>query len=319
MARQGVSYEMVEAVAQAMDTANPGSATLRAVREQLGSGSPNTIQRHLAAWRENRPKSAAQPLSMPDDVMRALAGWVVQSSVGAKADAEQRAFQAEAAADELARVGEALEAERDDLYAELAKIATQRDQAVAMAEERTAEIGRLLSDVERERALAGAAQVDAAQARHRADAQVEQMAELKARVTELVAAVDAEHGARTVAERELAVSAARLASVTAECDGLREQLVTLQQELVLSRDRADEIRAVADRRAAQDQERIEKIRSEFEQRLREDHDAAEARLAVERDALVQARAAAAAAAVDVAQLQERLKAAGGTAANGKRN
>lgn len=287
MARQGVSYEMVEAVAQALEAAASGSATLRAVREQLGTGSPNTIQRHLAAWRDNRPRAVTQPLAMPDDVMKSLAGWVAQSSTGARADAEERAFQAQAAADELARVGEALEAERDDLQAQLAAVATQRDQAQATADERAAEIQRLLADVERERALAGAAQVDAAQARHRADSQVEQLADLRARVAELSAGVNAERDARTVAERDLAVSAVKLASVTAERDGLREQLVELQQELVLCRDRIDE------------------VRTELEKRL-----------AVERDALAQARAVTAAAAVEVAQLQERLKAAGGVVVNG---
>lgn len=299
MARQGVTYEMVEAVAQAMETASPGSATLRAVREQLGTGSPNTIQRHLAAWRENRPKAAVQPLAMPDEVMRALAGWVVQASTGARADAEERAFQAQAAADELARAGEGLEAERDELQVELATITTQRDQALATAEERAAEIRRLLADVERERALAGAAQVDAAQARHRADSQVEQLVELKGRVAELEAAVDAERRARIVAERDLAVSNAKLTDVTAERDELREQLVEVQQELILSRDRADEMRASADKRAREDQDRLDKVRTELEQRL-----------AVERDAVAQARAAAAAAAVEIAQLQERLKATG---------
>jgi colicin import membrane protein len=309
MARQGVSYEMVEAVAQAMEAASPGSATLRAVREQIGSGSPNTIQRHLVAWRENRPKSVAQPFTMPDDVMRALAGWVVQSSTGARADAEERAFQAQAAADELARAGEALEVERDEMLAELAVMTTQRDQALATADERAVEIHRLLADIERERALAGSAQVDAAQARLRAESQVEQLAEMKARIAELAAAVDAERAARTVAERDLAVAAAKLASVTGDLKAVRDQMIDLQQELVLSRDRADDVRSAADVRAAQDQERLDKVRAAFEQRLREDHDAAEQRLAVEREALAQARAAGAAAAVEVAHLQERLKSA----------
>ena len=54
MARQGITFEQVAAVADAL--AGEGQQpTIRAVRERLGdTGSPNTIHKHLAAWREAR-------------------------------------------------------------------------------------------------------------------------------------------------------------------------------------------------------------------------------------------------------------------------
>ncbi len=59
MARIGVTSEQVSAVADAL-IGEGKQATIRAVRERLGDrGSPNTIQKHLSAWRDARPMAAA--------------------------------------------------------------------------------------------------------------------------------------------------------------------------------------------------------------------------------------------------------------------
>ncbi len=86
MARLAVTYEQVAAVANALfaqGVKNPGTKT---VREELGkragpsgsTGSPNTIQRHLDAWRaKDRPMDPAEPApqlppSLAADISRAL-------------------------------------------------------------------------------------------------------------------------------------------------------------------------------------------------------------------------------------------------------
>jgi len=242
MGRHGITYEMVEAAADALQAERPGvMPTLAAVRSHLGTGSPNTIHKYLRMWNENRPKAVAQVLTIPEDISRALSSWVLQQATESRADAEERSVQAQAAADELAKVGEDLEAERDQLLADIAALTTQRDQHQATAGERSAEIDRLLAEVERERALAGAAQVDAAQARLRAESQVENLSDLKTRVESLSISIEAERAARTAAERDVAVGVAQLASVTAERDAGRAQALALQQELVAARERADQI------------------------------------------------------------------------------
>ena len=65
MARQGITFEQVAAVADAL--AGEGQQpTIRAVRERLGdTGSPNTIHKHLTAWREARPVAAAAAQELP--------------------------------------------------------------------------------------------------------------------------------------------------------------------------------------------------------------------------------------------------------------
>ena len=54
MARDGVTYEQVAQAADAL-VGSGQQPTIRAVREHLGRGSPNTVHRHLQAWRDARP------------------------------------------------------------------------------------------------------------------------------------------------------------------------------------------------------------------------------------------------------------------------
>jgi len=266
MGRKGITYEQVEAAADALHAERPGSVTLAAVRAQLGTGSPNTIHKFLKMWDENRPKTSAPTISIPEEVTRALSNWVVQASTGSRAESEERSVQAQAAADELARAGEELEAERDQLLADIAALTTQRDQEQATASERAAEIQRLLAEVERERSLAGAAQVDAAAAKLRADSQVEHLVELRSRVESLSAAIETERTARTAAEREAAVLAAQLAGVKAELDAARAQTTALQQDLAASRARLDE-------RLQQTQDQLDAMREQHKEEMNGMHHA----------------------------------------------
>lgn len=298
MGRKGITYEQFQAAVDALEAERAGSATLSAIRAKLGTGSLTTIHRMLQEWEdEHRPKMSMPTISIPEEVTRALSNWVVQASTGSRAESEERSVQAQAAADELARAGEELEAERDQLLADIATLTTQRDQEQATASERAAEIQRLLVDADRERALAGAAQVEAAKALLLTESQAREVAKLERRVETLTTAGKDERDARVTAERDAAVVATKLAGVTGELGAAREQIVALQQELVLSRDQADEARRAFDARAQQDQARVDLVRKEYEARLDE-----------QRRLLDQVRAQLAAATVEKAQLQGQLAA-----------
>ena len=54
MARVGITFEQVAAAADAL-VGEGQSPTIKAVRERLGTGSPNTIHAHLVQWRQARP------------------------------------------------------------------------------------------------------------------------------------------------------------------------------------------------------------------------------------------------------------------------
>lgn len=296
MGRPGITYEMVEAAADALNAERPGSATLTTVKARLGTGSPNTVHRHLKTYEANRPKAVAVAIVIPPEINKAMSAWVTQAATMARADAEETIVHAQAAADELARVGEELEAERDQLNVQISAITTARDQAEAFANERSTEIERLLHEVERERTLAGAAQVDAAQAKLRAEAQTEQLADMRGAIADLTTSVTAERSARTVAEREAAVLTAQLAGATKLAEEAGARAAGLQQHLDAAAARAETLRSEYEARIVAEQQRADKVRVEYE-----------ARLTAERAVLDAAGAEGKALAVENADLRARLE------------
>lgn len=101
MGRSGITYEQVAAVADVLAAEN-GNATLKAVRERLGTGGMGTIHRHLTTWQANRPKAAVPVVALPDTINRELNQWVLQAATAARGEAEESLAQAQAAAIELA-------------------------------------------------------------------------------------------------------------------------------------------------------------------------------------------------------------------------
>lgn len=297
MGRPGITYEQVAAAADALNAERPGSATLTTVKARLGTGSPNTVHKHLKTYEANRPKAVAVAIVIPPEINKAMSAWVTQAATMARAEAEETIVHAQAAADELARVGEDLEAERDELNGQIAVVTTARDQAEAFANERAAEIERLLHEVERERTLAGAAQVDAAQAKLRAEAQTEQLADMRGAIAELTASLTAERSARTVAERDAAVLTVQLAGATKMAEEAGVRAAGLQQHLDAAAARAETVRAEYEARITAEQQRADKVRAEYE-----------ARLAAERAALDAAGVESKNLAVENADLRARLEA-----------
>jgi chromosome segregation ATPase len=249
MGRPGITYQQVAAAADALAAENTKPA-LPALRERLGTGSMNTIHRHLTAWQANRPKSAAPAIELPQEVMRGLNAWATQAATAARAEVEDTLVHAQTAAVELAKAGEAIEVERDELLDQLAVLTTARDQALATAQERSAEIARLTHDIERERHLASAAQIEAVQARLKLDAQAEQLADLKAANAKLTDAVDAERHARIKAERDAAVLTAERDAARADADAERVRIQGLQGHLDRAHHDMEALRADCETRLA---------------------------------------------------------------------
>ena len=135
MARQGITFEQVAAVADAL--AGEGQQpTIRAVRERLGdTGSPNTIHKHLAAWREARPVAAAAAPELPQALTAAIAAEIERAAAQARAEIEGRLVQAQGEAAELAAAGEVIEAERDALAEQVAELTRERDTLAGKAEQ----------------------------------------------------------------------------------------------------------------------------------------------------------------------------------------
>lgn len=210
MARIGVTSEQVSAVADAL-IGEGKQATIRAVRERLGDrGSPNTIQKHLSAWRDARPMAAAAALELPQTLAAAIAAEIGRAAAQARAEIEGRLVEVQTEAADLALTGESLEDERDSLIAQMAVLTTERDTLAGKAAQQAADLVDLTGRVEREQQAAEAARVELATARLRAEGLTERHAAQGKEVEQLRAAVEDERKGRIAAEQAAAVLAARL-------------------------------------------------------------------------------------------------------------
>ena len=210
MAHIGVTSEQVSAVADAL-IGEGKQATIRAVRERLGDrGSPNTIQKHLSAWRDARPMAAAAALELPQTLAAAIAAEIGRAAAQARAEIEGRLVEVQTEAADLAMTGESLEDERDSLIAQMAVLTTERDTLAGKAAQQAADLVELTGRVEREQQAAEAARVELATARLRAEGLTERHAAQGKEVEQLRAAVEDERKGRIAAEQAAAVLAARL-------------------------------------------------------------------------------------------------------------
>lgn len=154
MARPGITYAQVAQSAEAL-TAAGTNPTIAAIRQAMGgTGSPNTIHKHLSAWKGERPQATSTTArpggGFPEKLMMAIQDEISRAAVNARADMEDALQQAQAEAVELARAGEYIEAERDALLDQIEALKAERNQAQAVADERLEEIERQEHRIERE-------------------------------------------------------------------------------------------------------------------------------------------------------------------------
>ncbi|QYY33556.1 DNA-binding protein (plasmid) [Cupriavidus pinatubonensis] len=204
MARQGISYEQVAAAADAL-IAEQLKPTLTAVRERLGTGSMNTIHRHLSTWQAQQ-KPMPRKISEPNArLLAALGAELSKVADEAAADAEAALAQALGELAVIATNGEALEAERDELAQQLVAVSTERDTAAGKAAEQTAEITRLSQDAVRQQEELASVR----QALARAELRLEAVPRLEAEVAALRTQLASEQSLRAGVEKAAAVAEAQ--------------------------------------------------------------------------------------------------------------
>ena len=230
MAREGITYQQVAAVADALVGAGV-QPTIRAIREQLGTGSPNTVHRHLTAWREARPVAAAAAPELPQALTAALSAEIERAAAQARAEIEGRLVQSQVEAAELSAAGEGLEAEREALIEQVAALTTERDQAQATATERAAEIARQTEQIEREQRTAEAARVELAKAQLKIEGQEAKLGEQGQELERLRAALEVSQQARVAAEQAAAVAVARIESMTERATKAEARVESLEGRL----------------------------------------------------------------------------------------
>ena len=255
MARIGITFEQVAAAADAL--AGEGQQpTIRAVRERLGgTGSPNTIHKHLTAWREARPIAVAAAPELPQALAAAIAAEIERAAAAARGEIEGRLVQAQAEAVELAAAGETLETERDELATQVAALTTERDTLAGKAEQQAADLADQAQRIQREQQAAEAARVELATARLKIEAQVERQADQTVELGRLRTALDVAQLGRTAAEQQAAVLAAKLEAASDRATRAEARAEQIEQQANKTIQAYDVARAAAaqDLRAAQAQ------------------------------------------------------------------
>ncbi len=229
MPREGITYDQVATAANRI-TAEGQRATIRTVRDALGTGSPNTIQRHLAAWRAVHPQTSGAAPELPEALVHAIAAEIAKAAASARTELEAQLIEAQTEAAELAKAGEALEAERDDLREQVAQRTLERNLAQSAEVERRVEVQDLKQDLERERKQAEEARREAATALGRLEALTEKAAETQAERDQLKADL-----ARC--QQEAQAQAVALATAQAQAEAAREAKDTALAGLALERER----------------------------------------------------------------------------------
>lgn len=207
MARPGITYEQVAAVAEAM-VAERVKPTLTAVRERLGSGSMNTIHRHWSAW-QNQQRPTPRKLSEPNSRLLAALGAEL-SKVAEEAAAESEAALAQALSElaAMAANGDALETERDDLAQQLLEVTTERDTLAGKATEQAEEIDRLKQEAARQQEeLAGVRRALA-----QAELRLEAVPRLENEMATVRGQLASEQALRATADKAAAVAEAQRAA-----------------------------------------------------------------------------------------------------------
>lgn len=239
MARTGISPEQVFAAADAL-VAEGRRVTLKTLREALGTGSPNTIQTHLQAWKFARPHASSTPAKpLPSAVIDAINKEIERMTVSIRSDLEAQLDEAQRSANQLAEVGTALERDIDEMQESVGKLTSERDKLEGKAAEQADELTKLRTEVEKERQAAESARVAIAKERLRSEGNVAQLADQAKEIERLRALLDDEQRAGRKAEQTNAVLTSEKASMNerlAEVSG-REKRLQEKLNLVEERER----------------------------------------------------------------------------------
>lgn len=223
MARTGITFEQVAAAADALAGAGR-QATIQAVREALGTGSPNTIHKHLSVWRQARPVAQSAVLELPAELAAAFGRELARAASAARGEVEGELVQAQAEAVELASTGEALEIERESLAEQVTALTTERDQHQATALERAQEIERLGQAVQREQQGTESARVELARAQLTIDNGTKHLDSMEKEIERLRGQLEAAQTGRQAAEQQAAVAAAQLVAEQSKSTDLAQRL-----------------------------------------------------------------------------------------------
>lgn len=150
--RSGITYAQVSNAIDEL-TVSGINPTIQSIRTHLGTGSPNTIHRHLTAWRSAAPVVERSIVDLPEqlkaDILKLQTGIVLEiekQAVAARATAEKELISMNDESDILSKAGEQLEAENERLELENAELTTDVAAAATLAAEHDKQITNLKTE-----------------------------------------------------------------------------------------------------------------------------------------------------------------------------
>jgi DNA repair exonuclease SbcCD ATPase subunit len=255
----GVTAEQVQAAAEAI--ASEGQRpNVRSIRDRLGTGSFNTIQRYLSGWRETRPQVTQAAYELPAELANAFGAELRRGAEAATAEIRAELAEAHQEVKERAENGEELEQQIEERERQVEALTHERDTAAADAAARADEIRRLTDQVRREQDAAEAARTEVATARVKIETQAEQITDikqqaekqaddLKQRIHTSSEKLDTARAGQQEAERTAAVAASEVKAETRRADqaekreaataaSLQKQIDELKKEIASTREEA---------------------------------------------------------------------------------
>lgn len=230
MARLGITYEEVAAAAESI-TANGEHPSIQAIRNQLGTGSPNTIHKHLKRWRESRPAQLVAAIELPKALTQALHDVIHQAASSARAETQLALAEAQAEADELSSEGELLETERDTLLDQVKEITVEHDRQRLLLEQQDQSITKHLADIKREQEAAELARIETAKSRVELEQLRKMVTDLNEQLKASTAALESAKSEAVEAKQQAAVAITQTESERARAADLAQRLVNTEKNM----------------------------------------------------------------------------------------
>ena len=240
MARTGVTFDQVVEAAKAIE-AEGENPSIQRIRLALGTGSPNTIHKHLRAWSsQNRPAKAVS-LKLPEKIQDALIAEISRQAREARAESESEALEAMATADELAEQGVKMEAELAELQERVVTLEQLKIEDGVKIESKDEEIARLRQELREERAESESIRMTLKEDEHKYQMVCEQVANLKTQMADATSELstvrselkEAEHNA-TYSEAQRQAQMEKVLACEDRIDELKEETTALREDLKAS-------------------------------------------------------------------------------------
>lgn len=203
-----ITPEQVHAIADAIKSKG-GKPTLRAVREQLGTGSMGTIAKLLQQWKAGQERQAATELVLPPALQRAILDFMNTELSAVRAPIEAELAEQQQTTADLATENERQAGIIEDQAGELDALANEKAAAEGRAKQLATDLDGAKEDVARERQAAEQARTELAKAMLRLEA----MPRLEEDLAAIHAELTKERQERINAEQQAAVLTAQKADL----------------------------------------------------------------------------------------------------------